>query len=134
MEGKGMTDDRLDGDFIAKQKRRLLGMKAELERMRHGLEGDARWWREEEEDFTQHDSGDRSLSLFTRELDLTIEKRVKRRLKIVERALQKIDEGTYGICDDTGDLIPKERLEAVPEAIYTIEAQNRREELNLPPL
>jgi RNA polymerase-binding transcription factor DksA len=92
MEGKGMTDDRLDRDFIAKQKRRLLGMKAELERMRDGLEGDARWWREEEEDFTQHDSGDRSLSLFTRELDLTIEKRVKRRLKIVERALQKIDE------------------------------------------
>lgn len=86
-----MTDDWLDGDFIAKQKRRLLGMKAELERMRDGLEGDARWWREEE-DFTQHDSGDRSLSLFTRELDLTIEKRVKRRLKIVERALQKIDE------------------------------------------
>ena len=31
-------------------------------------------------------------------------------------------------------MIPKERLEAVPEAIYTIEAQNRREELNLPPL
>ncbi len=30
--------------------------------------------------------------LFTRELDLTIEKRVKRRLKTVERALQKIDE------------------------------------------
>ena len=36
-----MTDDRLDGDFIAKQKRRLLGMKAELERMRDGLEEDA---------------------------------------------------------------------------------------------
>src|SRR5918911_1935238 len=100
MEGKRMTDNKLDGDFIAKQKRRLLGMKAELERMRDGLEGDARWWHEEE-DFTQHDSGDRSLSLFTRELDLTIEKRVKRRLKVVERALQKIDEGTYGICDDT---------------------------------
>jgi RNA polymerase-binding transcription factor DksA len=91
MEGKGMTDDRLDRDFIAKQKRRLLGMKAELERMRDGLEGDARWWREEDEDFTQLDSGDRSLSLFTRELDLTIEKRVKRRLKIVERS-KKIDE------------------------------------------
>src|SRR4029450_4656266 len=134
MEGKGMTDDRLDRDFIAKQKRRLLGMKAELERMRDGLEGDARWGREEEEDFTQLDSGARSLSLFTRELDLTIEKRVKRRLKTVERALQKIDEGTQGIYDDKGDLIPKERLEAVPEAIYTIEAQNRREELNLPPL
>ena len=52
-----MTDNRLDGDFIAKQKRRLLSMKAELERMWDGLEADARWWGEEEEDFTQHDSG-----------------------------------------------------------------------------
>jgi RNA polymerase-binding transcription factor DksA len=38
------------------------------------------------------------------------------------------------ICDDTGDPISKERLEAVPEAIYTIEAQKRRVELNLPSL
>ena len=68
-----MTDNRLDEEFIAKQKRRLLDMKAELERMRDGLEADARWWGEEEEDFTQHDSGDSSLSLFTRELDLTID-------------------------------------------------------------
>ncbi|MGH3107018.1 MAG: TraR/DksA C4-type zinc finger protein [Rubrobacter sp.] len=45
-----------------------------------------------------------------------------------------MDEGTQGIYDDKGDLIPKARLEAVPEAIYTIEAQNRREGLNLPPL
>ena len=128
-----MTDNRLDGDFIAKQKRRLSSMKAELERMQDGLEADARWWGEEEEDFTQHDSGDRSLSLFTRELDLTIDEQVERHLKVVERVLQKIDEGTYGICDETGESISRERLEAVPEAIYTIEAQNRREELGLPP-
>jgi DnaK suppressor protein len=103
-------------------------------RIRDGLEGDEGWWAEEEEDFTQHDSGDRSLSLFNRELDLTIEEQVDRRLKVVERALQKIEEGTYGICDDTGEPIPKERLEAVPEAIYTIEVQNRREKLGLPAL
>jgi len=89
-----MTDNRLDEEFIAKQKRRLLDMKAELERMRDGLEADARWWGEEEEDFTQHDSEDSSLSLFTRELDLTIDERGERRLKVVERALEKIDEGT----------------------------------------
>jgi DnaK suppressor protein len=127
-----MKENRLDNYFVAKQKRRLLDMKAELEQIRDGLEGDERWWAEEEEDFTQHDSGDMSLSLFTRELDLTIEEWVERRLKVVERALQKIEEATYGICDDTGEPISKERLEAVPEAIYTIEAQNRREKLGLP--
>ena len=86
------TDDRLDGDFIAKQKRRLLGMKAELERMRHGLEGDARWWREEEEDFTQHDSGDRSLVAVHARAGPDHREAGKAALKVVERALQKIDE------------------------------------------
>jgi DnaK suppressor protein len=45
----------------------------------------------------------------------------------VERALQKIDERTYGICDATGELISRGRLEAVPEALYTLEAQQRQE-------
>jgi DnaK suppressor protein len=45
----------------------------------------------------------------------------------VQRALQKIEEGTYGLCDATGEPILRERLEAVPEAIYTLEAQIRRE-------
>jgi hypothetical protein len=81
-----MTNDGLDQDFISKQKRRLLDLKAELERIREGLESDQRWRAEEEEDFTQHDSGDRSLSLFNRELDLTIEEQIEMRLKLVERA------------------------------------------------
>ena len=78
--------------------------------------------------------GQEPVAIHPRAGPLTLDERVNRRLKVVERALQKIGEGTYGICDDTGDPISKERLEAVPEAIYTIEAQKRREELNLPPL
>jgi DnaK suppressor protein len=35
-------------------------------------------------------------------------------LEDVERALQKLDDGTYGICDGCGALIPEERLEARP--------------------
>ncbi|MBX6765032.1 MAG: TraR/DksA C4-type zinc finger protein [Rubrobacteraceae bacterium] len=56
-----------------------------------------------------------------------LESKLWLRLASVQRALQKIDEGTYGICDETGEPIPRDRLEAVPEAIYTIEAQRRRE-------
>jgi DnaK suppressor protein len=48
--------------------------------------------------------------------------------------LQKIEEGTYGTCDDTGEPIPRGRLEAMPEAIYTVEAQQRREGERRPPL
>ena len=123
-----MTNNELDQEFIAQQKQRLQDLKAELERVRDGLEEDQRFRAEEEEDFTQHDSGDMSQSLFTREVDATVEQQVERRLENVERALQKIDEGTYGLSDDSGQPIPRGRLEAVPEAIRTVEEQQRSRE------
>ena len=49
------------------------------------------------------------------------------RIGDIERALQKIDEGTYGLSDASGDPIPKARLEVAPEAILTVEEQSRRE-------
>ena len=123
-----MANNDLDQDFIAQQKQRLQELKAELERVRDGLEEDQRFRAEEEEDFTEHDSGDRSQSLFTREVDATVEQQVERRLENVERALQKIDEGTYGLSDDSGEPIPRGRLEAVPEAIRTVDEQERYRE------
>ena len=120
-----MANNYLDQDFIAQQKQRLQDLRVELERVRDGLQDDERFRAEEEEDFTEHDSGDMSQSLFTRELDATVEQQVDRRLKYVDRALQKIEEGTYGLSDDSGDPIPRGRLEAVPEAIRTVEEQQR---------
>ncbi len=129
-----MANSELDQEFVEKQRQRLQEIKAELERMVRGLEEDQQYRAEEEEDFTQHDSGDMSQSLFTRELDATVEQTMEKRLEAVERALQKVEEGTYGICDDTGEAIPKGRLEAMPEAIYTVEAQQRRERERRPPV
>ncbi len=123
-----MANNHLDQEFIAQQKQRLQDLKVELERVRDGLEEDQRFRAEEEEDFTQHDSGDMSQSLFTREVDATVEQQVERRLENVERALQKIEEGTYGLSDDSGEQIPKGRLEAVPEAVRTVEEQERYRE------
>ena len=123
-----MANNYLDQEFIAQQRQRLQELKAELERVRDGLEEDQRFRAEEEEDFTQHDSGDMSQSLFTREVDATVEQQVERRLENVERALQKIDEGTYGLSDESGEPIPKGRLEAVPEAVRTVEEQERYRE------
>jgi DnaK suppressor protein len=122
-----LADNQLDKEFVEKQRTRLEELRTELVRMVEGLEEDQRYRGQEEEDFTEHDSGDRSHSLFTRELDAGVEQTVERRLQNVERALQKVEEGTYGICDATGEPIPKGRLEAVPEALYTIDAQRRQE-------
>ena len=129
-----MENKTLDQEFIQKQRARLEELRAELSQMVEGLEEDQRYRAEEEEDFTEHDSGDKSNSLFTREMDATVEQTLERRLHNVEQALQKIEEGTYGICEDTGDPIPRGRLEAVPEAIYTVEAQQRHERERRPPV
>jgi DnaK suppressor protein len=123
-----LANNELDQEFIAQQKQRLQDLKSELEQVRGGLDEDQRYRAEEEEDFTEHDSGDMSQSLFTREVDATVERQVERRLEHVERALQKIDEGTYGLSDDSGQPIPRGRLEAVPEAIRTVEEQQRSRE------
>jgi DnaK suppressor protein len=123
-----MASSYLDREFIAQQKQRLQELKAELERVRDGLEEDQRFRAEEEEDFTEHDAGDMSQSLFTREVDATVEQQVERRFQAVERALQKIEEGTYGLSDDSGEPIPRGRLEAMPEATRTVEEQERYRE------
>jgi DnaK suppressor protein len=132
--GVVLTNNELDKEFVEKQRERLEGLRAELARMVEGLEEDQQDRAESEGDMTENDSGDMSQSLFTREMDATVEQTMEKRLDSVDRALQKIEEGTYGICDDTGEPIPRGRLEAMPEAVYTVEAQQRRERERRPPL
>lgn len=55
-----------------------------------------------------------------------------RRLRAIDRALRKIEEGTYGRSDLSGDRIPKARLEAVPEACLTIAEEAREEQRERP--
>ena len=129
-----MANSELDKEFVDKQRERLEELRTELVGVVRGLEEDQRSQTEDEGDFTEHDSGDMSQSLYDREVDATLEQTIENRLQYVERALQKVEEGTYGICDDTGEPIPRGRLEAMPEAIYTIEAQQRRERERRPPL
>jgi DnaK suppressor protein len=61
------------------------------------------------------------------ELDGTLAARDIDRAARVDRALKKIEEGTYGFSDLSGQRIPQERLEAVPESIYTVAEQESRE-------
>ena len=120
-----MASSELDQEFIEQQKQRLEDLKAELKRIRDGLEEDQKFRAEEEGDFSHHDSGDMSQSLFTREVDPTVEQQVERRLQHVERALQKIEEETYSLTDDSGEPITRGRLEVAPKAIRTVEQQQR---------
>ncbi len=129
-----MANTELDEAFVAQQKERLLGLRDELSRIQRGMEGDIQNRGEDEGDMTEHDSGDMSQQMFTREMDATIGEQAGRRLQDVERALAKIEEGTYGLSDESGEPIARGRLEAAPEAIRTVNEQQDFERERRPPL
>jgi DnaK suppressor protein len=128
-----MADQELDQQFVENQRERLVGLRDELVRIREGMVDDGRDLAETEGETTL-DSGDLSQDMFTREMDASIGEQVERRLREVDRALQKVEEGTYGLSDDSGETIPRGRLEAVPEALRTVEEQQRFEQERRPPV
>jgi DnaK suppressor protein len=60
-------------------------------------------------------------------LELRTRDRERKLLKKIDSALRRIDEGSYGFCEETGDEIGLRRLEARPVATLCVEAQERRE-------
>ena len=64
---------------------------------------------------------------FEREKDLALEGNIQALLEKVNTALEKIEEGTYGICDSCGIEINPNRLEALPWASLCLNCQDRLE-------
>lgn len=109
----------LDAAFVEKQRHRLLQLRATLvtaAQSAESAEADVKAQRvsdagESEDDAQALDTLEREGNLVVREVE---------RLERVDRALKKIEEGSYGLSDRSGEAIPRERLEAVPEALYTL--------------
>ncbi len=75
------------------------------------------------------ESADAGTATFEREKDLSIEQNVRDLLQKIERALHKIDAGTYGICERCGKPIEKARIKALPYVdlcIKDAQARSRR--------
>ena len=107
----------LDAGFLSRQRYRLEKARDLLLReLGHALVG---------REARPNQAGRGSSCAHAHEALIWLEKRLKRRLRAVERALEKIEEGTYGTCDVTGEAITPQRLEAIPEAVCTLEAQRR---------
>jgi RNA polymerase-binding transcription factor DksA len=75
-------------------------------------------------DYDQHE-GDQGTETFEQELDDTRLIRLQHEREAVEQALERLAEGKYGISVDSGKPIPPERLAVMPEAIRTVEEQQR---------
>ena len=73
------------------------------------------------------DVTDRASSETNREIELRARERQRKLIVKIDAALHRIDEGTYGYCEETGDPIGIRRLEARPIATLSVEAQERHE-------
>ena len=119
------TKSGIDAAFVEKQRQYLLRLRESLvaaaaaaESDEADVKGERAGAMELEEDAQELDALERDGNLVVRDVE---------RLERVDRALQKIAQGTYGLSDGSGEPIPRERLEAVPEALYTLSEEKVRE-------
>ena len=77
-------------------------------------------------DYDNHPA-DAASDTFEREKNLAIDQNTTDLIESIDRAIEKIDIGTYGICDRCGNEISKARLEVVPYAAFCVECQDIEE-------
>jgi DnaK suppressor protein len=116
----------LDTSFIEKQRRYLLKLRGALLTAAQADEYEEVDIKRESLDCPREYEDD-AQKLANLELNGNLVVRNLERLTILERALKKLEEGTYGLSDVSGKPIPRERLVAVPEAICTREDEDEFE-------
>ena len=81
-----------------------------------------------QDESAQHaDIADRASTETERALELRARDRQRKLIAKIDAALVRLDEGTYGYCEETGEPISLKRLDARPIATLSVEAQERHE-------
>ena len=81
----------------------------------------------QEENQNHPDLADRASSETDRAIELRARDRQRKLISKIDEALGRIDDGSYGFCEETGEPITLRRLEARPIATLSVEAQERHE-------
>lgn len=131
-------DASKDGKKKGDAKKPAFG-KADLEHFRHlllarrrrilgtvqGMEEEA--LKASDQDFSVDHMADHGSDNFEQDFTLALVESERRELFEIDRALVRIEQGTYGVCEGTGEPIPRPRLEAIPWARYSVEYQRKLE-------
>jgi DnaK suppressor protein len=130
-----MSEVKLSSNYRPSEKEKFMSTR-QKEFFRRRLSG----WRDEilrdaqdtiqnlqEDDGQAPDIADRATTESERSIELRTRDRQRKLVSKIDAALGRIDEGSYGYCDDTGEPIGLKRLEARPIATLSIEAQERHE-------
>jgi DnaK suppressor protein len=116
-----MDLDALKKELIAERERlntEIAGLDADLS---ESLEDSS-----EESPYDQHLAETAAVTL-DREIDLTLEENAKARIAQIDRALRKMEGGTFGTCDMCGKPITEERLKVAPFATLCIDCKRRED-------
>lgn len=122
----------MDPHLLEAARKRLLQERERLTRLREGISNETsdekpeRIELQELSSIDQHQA-DVGSELFEREKDIAISQRLETELEDIEDAFGRIDSGTYGTCETCKKPIPKERLEAIPQARFCVDDQARAE-------
>jgi len=119
-EDKPFMNPRMREHF----RQKLLKWKAELLR-----ESDSTLEHLQSESLAEPDIADRASLESDRSLELRTRDRERKLIAKIDAALRRIDDGTYGYCEETAEPISIRRLEARPIATLSLEAQERHERL-----
>ena len=117
-EDEGFMNDRQREYF----RRKLLGWKEDI--LHESRETLAALQNENE---NHPDLADRASSETDRAIELRARDRQRKLIAKIDAALMRLDDGTYGYCEETGEPISLKRLDARPIATLSIEAQERHE-------
>ena len=113
--------------WLVKQQQALFSSRAERLAEAEALKAEAdQMARDAEPGDTQFDdeSGEGSTAAVDRERDLALSAQARAEVVEIDVALDKIDEGTYGVCDKCGKPIPKARLEVIPWAALCVNCKS----------
>ena len=117
----------MDKDFVGKMKESLLCLKQEII---DTLVSNNEDFRAIVEGLDPKDVADIASDDIDRKMLETIGSKDMKRMRLIDSALTRIEQGKYGSCMRCGKKIPKERLEAIPYALMCIECQSADERRN----
>jgi DnaK suppressor protein len=122
----GEDSDAFSSSFIEQQRQRLVALRSELLGGEGRATANARAFQEQHGAEAQ-EFEERAQDMAQNEIRQARHDVDRQRLANIDRALRKIEEGTYGLSDLSGTRIRKARLAITPEALFTVEEEEARE-------
>ncbi|MDR2069872.1 MAG: TraR/DksA family transcriptional regulator [Treponema sp.] len=117
----------MDKDFLEKMKSSLSDLKAKIIA---NLIASSEDFKEIVEGMDPKDMADIASDDIDRKMIETLGSQELKRLKLIDSALTRIQQGKYGLCVKCGKRIPQDRLDAIPYALMCIECKNAEERRN----